>query len=258
MWNTTEKPSSTLSNSGVTASGVTSRPVMPVPPVVTITSTSPDSTRVRIHSRIASTLSATMSRPADTNPASSTRETSSGPVVSVSSSRVSEITSTATRTGVIGPSTSLPPGAGRVGRSIRSAPTLHVVIVRGAGLDPALAVRPALLLPEGRAGLQIVHQEVGRLEGRPAMLGGGGDEHDRLARLDRAVAVHHQQVLHGKSRARLRLHGGDGRFGEAGIGVELEGGDRRAVGGVAGQAGEADDAAGGQTAGGEVGQQGAG
>ena len=58
--------------------------------------------------------------------------------------------------------------------------------------------------------------------------------------------------------ARLRLHGGDGRFGEAGIGVELEGGDGRVVGGLAGQPGEADDAAGLQAIGRKRRQQGAG
>ena len=39
MWKTVEKPSISFSNSGRTASGVTSRPVKPVPPVVMTTST---------------------------------------------------------------------------------------------------------------------------------------------------------------------------------------------------------------------------
>ena len=38
MWKTVEKPSISFSNSGLTASGVTSRPVKPVPPVVITTS----------------------------------------------------------------------------------------------------------------------------------------------------------------------------------------------------------------------------
>ena len=39
MWNAIEKPSIRFSNSGSMASGVTSRPVKPVPPVVMMTST---------------------------------------------------------------------------------------------------------------------------------------------------------------------------------------------------------------------------
>ena len=38
MWKTVEKPSISFSNSGRIASGVTSRPVKPVPPVVITTS----------------------------------------------------------------------------------------------------------------------------------------------------------------------------------------------------------------------------
>jgi hypothetical protein len=40
MWNSAEKPSMSLSNSGLTASGVTSRIAKPVPPVVITTSIS--------------------------------------------------------------------------------------------------------------------------------------------------------------------------------------------------------------------------
>ena len=60
MWKTTENPSSFLSNRGSTASGVTSRPVMPVPPVVMMASTKPDAHQASIRSRIAGMLSGTM------------------------------------------------------------------------------------------------------------------------------------------------------------------------------------------------------
>jgi hypothetical protein len=46
-----------------------------------------------------------------------------------------------------------------------------------------------LLLPEGRAALEVVHQEVAGLEGGAAMAGGRGHEDDRLARRDAADAV---------------------------------------------------------------------
>ena len=52
MWNAVEKPSIRFSNSGSTASGVTSRPVKPVPPVEMMTSIALSAIQVRICSRI--------------------------------------------------------------------------------------------------------------------------------------------------------------------------------------------------------------
>src|SRR5438874_2619414 len=54
MWNAIEKPSMRFSNSGSIASGVTSRPVKPVPPVVITTSMPASAIQRRIVLRIAS------------------------------------------------------------------------------------------------------------------------------------------------------------------------------------------------------------
>ena len=62
-----------FSNSGSTASGVTSRPVKPVPPVEMMTSIALSAIQVRICSRIFSTSSVTMARPATAWPAFSIR-----------------------------------------------------------------------------------------------------------------------------------------------------------------------------------------
>ena len=59
-----EKPSMRFSNSGSTASGVTSRPVKPVPPVVITTSIAGSAIQARICARISSTSSVTIARPA--------------------------------------------------------------------------------------------------------------------------------------------------------------------------------------------------
>ena len=84
-----------FSNSGSRASGVTSRPVKPVPPVVIITSTPV----LEIHSRtlpaIAETSSVTMARSARTCPALVRRSTSVSPERSSASLRVSDTVSTA-------------------------------------------------------------------------------------------------------------------------------------------------------------------
>ena len=68
-----------------------------------------------------------------------------------------------------------------------TAPPRVVVPLR---LDPALdRAVDRRALPERRAGLEIVHQHFGRGEGVAAMGRRGHDQHDLLARRDRAVAV---------------------------------------------------------------------
>ena len=64
MWNAIEKPSIRFSNNGSTASGVTSRPVKPVPPVVMTTSTPASAIHFLTTPRIASTSSVAISRAA--------------------------------------------------------------------------------------------------------------------------------------------------------------------------------------------------
>ena len=84
------------------ASGVTSRPVRPVPPVVTMASTDPEVVQAFTRARMASTSSGSIARSASTWPAPVTRSASRWPEVSLSSSRVSEMVRTATRTGLNG------------------------------------------------------------------------------------------------------------------------------------------------------------
>ncbi len=64
MWKAMEKPSIRFSNSGSTASGVTSRPVNPVPPVVMMASTPSSAIHRLMMTRIASMSSTMISRAA--------------------------------------------------------------------------------------------------------------------------------------------------------------------------------------------------
>jgi hypothetical protein len=79
------------------------------------------------------------------------------------------------------------------------------------GLDPVGAVRGHFLLPERRAGLQVVHQELGRGKGVGAVRRGGGDHHDRLARSHRAVAVQDHRIAQTPAVAGLGLDRGQRR-----------------------------------------------
>ena len=69
MWNMVEKPSMRFSNSGSSASGVTSRPVKPVPPVVMTTSIAGSAIQALACARIFSTSSVTIARAATACPA---------------------------------------------------------------------------------------------------------------------------------------------------------------------------------------------
>ncbi len=94
-----EKPSIRFSNSGSIASGVTSRPVKPVPPVVMMASTPSSAIHRFTTLRIASTSSVTISRAASRWPAAVRRSTSVVPDLSSASERVSDIVSTAMLSG---------------------------------------------------------------------------------------------------------------------------------------------------------------
>ena len=61
-------------------------------------------------------------------------------------------------------------------------PALGGVLIALPAFDPAGTLGRVFLLPEGRAGLQVVHDEGARLERRLAVGAGGADEDDRLAR----------------------------------------------------------------------------
>src|SRR3954471_6329382 len=99
MWNAMEKPSIRFSNNGSIASGVTSRPVKPVPPVVTTTSTPASAIHFFTMARIASTSSETISRAASLCPTAVSRSLNVVPDLSSASERVSEIVSTAILSG---------------------------------------------------------------------------------------------------------------------------------------------------------------
>src|SRR5690606_27959166 len=71
----------------------------------------------------------------------------------------------------------------------RDAPAVEGCLVVGAGRDPARPGGTGLLLPEGGARLQVVHEELGRREGRAAVGGGGGDHHDLRAGRQAPVAM---------------------------------------------------------------------
>ena len=83
MWKTVEKPSTSFSNSGFTASGVTSRPVKPVPPVVMTTSTAGSAIQPCTLALISGTSSLTIARAASSVPArlDHLAERVAGPVV---------------------------------------------------------------------------------------------------------------------------------------------------------------------------------
>ena len=83
-------PSMRFSNSGSIASGVTSRPVKPVPPVVMMTSMAGSATQALTCSRIRSMSSVTILRPATMCPARSIRSARTAPDLSSARSRVSD------------------------------------------------------------------------------------------------------------------------------------------------------------------------
>src|SRR5690242_7875072 len=95
-----EKPSMRFSNNGSIASGVTSRPVKPVPPVVITTSTPGSAIQRLTTPRIASTSSVTISRAARRWPAAVRRSASTCPDLSSANARVSETVSTAMLRGI--------------------------------------------------------------------------------------------------------------------------------------------------------------
>src|SRR5690348_13561284 len=75
-------------------------------------------------------------------------------------------------------------------------------VVARAGLDPALAVRPLLLLPERRLRLQKVHHVFTRVERHAAMRAGHDDEHDLVTGNERADAMHDEHVADVEARLR--------------------------------------------------------
>lgn len=91
LWKRVENPSIFLSNNGSIASGVTSNPEKPVPPVVMITSIFSSATQFWTVALIAVTLSLTMLLAAQLCPSASSIDCNNDPLLSSSRERVSEM-----------------------------------------------------------------------------------------------------------------------------------------------------------------------
>src|ERR1041385_1033016 len=149
-----------FSNSASAASGVTSRPVKPVPPVEMITSIAGSAIQLRIWARIFSTSSVTMARPATACPAFSIRSARVEPDLSSSSFRVSEIVSPAIFNGTNGRLSSMP------GMCVRPRALQRTRRKGVAGLDRALLEpghEPALALLGRAVGEALRHHRALRL-----------------------------------------------------------------------------------------------
>src|SRR3569623_262851 len=84
----------------------------------------------------------------------------------------------------------------------KSFPAVGGFVVARLGLDPCLA----FAFPEGRAGLQIVHQKFRGLEGVLAMRRSGDDENDVVAGRKFADAMDDEARLQLPSLMRFRLY----------------------------------------------------
>src|SRR5512135_319677 len=96
-------------------------------------------------------------------------------------------------------------------------PALGSFVVARARLDPARALRRLLLLPERRARLQVVHDELAGREGVAAMRARHDDKHDLVCRLELAEAMDDGAVHHLPARLRLLDDLRDLALGHAGV-----------------------------------------
>ena len=90
------------------------------------------------------------------------------------------------------------------------------------GADPFLAGRCLLELPERSLGLEPVYQEFTGLEGGLAMRRADRHQHDAVARLHAAVAVHNQCRLERPAPVGLGLDVLERLFGHAGVVLERQ------------------------------------
>src|SRR5580700_6875564 len=177
--NSAEKPSIFFSNSGSTASGVTSRPVKPVPPVVMITSITGSAIQPLMRARIASMSSATIERSATTWPAPRMRCTRSAPDLSSLIERVSETVSTAILSGM-NFLVSSKPGMRQLQTRARRALLQRVRRQRIAGGDFAgvkAVHEPALALLRCAVGERVRHDVTLHLLLQAVVADGGGRLH---------------------------------------------------------------------------------
>src|ERR1700761_7764192 len=114
-------------------------------------------------------------------------------------------------------------------RLARWRPAFGGSVVGRLGVDPGLAARLLDLLPEWRAGLQIIHQELGGGEGGLAVARRGRHQHNRLPRRDPAEAVNDGDAKQRPARDGFIDMARDFRLGHARIMFERERADRFAV-----------------------------
>src|SRR5262249_61613115 len=122
-------------------------------------------------------------------------------------------------------------------------PALRGLVIRRPRLDPARALRRLLLLPERRAGLEVVHDELARGKGLAAVRAGDDDQHDLVGRLELADAVDDEHVHHLPALLRLVDDFRDRLLGHARVVLEGHRAHGRAVVRVAAYADEARDRA---------------
>src|SRR3989304_9253861 len=90
-------------------------------------------------------------------------------------------------------------------RALLLVPADFGTVVLHISLDPARAAGAGLALPERRASLEIIHEEPRGIEGGVAMLRRRHHQHDIVAGLERAGAMHDEARLQGPACARFRL-----------------------------------------------------
>src|SRR5512143_415461 len=95
------------------------------------------------------------------------------------------------------------PPCGAPARRSHLAPARSRVVVARARLDPPRAVGRRFLLPERRARLEVIHDELARRERLAAMRARHADQHDLVAGRERSDAVHNEGAENVPARSRL-------------------------------------------------------
>jgi len=103
------------------------------------------------------------------------------------------------------------------------------LIVGGAGIDPAFALRGILLFPERRPGLEVVDNELTGTKRLAPMAAGGQDEHDGVRGLQFPYPVHHSHRRQVPTPAGLIHDGLQGLLGHTGIVFQVHAGHRIAL-----------------------------
>src|SRR5579864_7854968 len=106
-----------------------------------------------------------------------------------------------------------------------SLPALRGFVVARACLDPPLAVRRALLFPEGRARLEDVHRERAGVECHAPVRTRDNDEHDLVAGRKRADAMDDERIADVEAALCFVDDGFERRLRHSGIVLEREAGD---------------------------------